>query len=348
MTRDEREALSQRICNFYYDSANKSVKTTVNYFKKQNVPQSTIYYVLKKHLRYGTTKDLSRSGRPVKLSTKDLNTLVQSVNNQCGLSQRKLARRFRVHHSTISRNLRQRTSVVIRKRKKAPKMDSEQQQNRARKNCGKLYRKLLNGYDLIIDDEKYFKLSGNNVIGNRYFYSTDPSTAPPNIKFQQQTKFEQKVMIWMAISSKGISNVYIHQSKQGVNQDIYLKECINRRLLPFIDKYHSNGNILFWPDLARSHYSNIVQQRLNERNIPYVSRTDNPPNVPQARPIEVVWTILEQKIYENNWEANSIDHLVRRIKQKVKELDQQMLQDMMEGIRRKLRAMWRDGLYSIC
>ena len=48
MTREEREALSQHICNFHYDSAKKSVKTTVNYFKKQNVPQSTIYYVLKK------------------------------------------------------------------------------------------------------------------------------------------------------------------------------------------------------------------------------------------------------------------------------------------------------------
>ena len=38
--------------------------------------------------------------------------------------------------------------------------------------------------------------------------------------------------------------------------------------------------------------------------------------MPQARPIEVIWTILERKIYENNWEANNIDHLVRRIKQK--------------------------------
>ena len=68
----------------------------------------------------------------------------------------------------------------------------------------------------------------------------------------------------------------------------------------------------------------------------------------QARPIEVIWTILERKIYENNWEANDIDYLVRRIKQKIKELNQQMLQDMMEGVRRNLRAIWRDGLYSIC
>ena len=107
-------------------------------------------------------------------------------------------------------------------------------------------------------------------------------------------------------------------------------------ILPFVDKYYSNGNILFWPDLAQSHYSKIVEQRLNEKNIPYVSLVDNPPNVPQARPIEVIWTILERKIYENNWEANNIDHLVRRIKQKIKELDRQMLQDMMKGVRRKL------------
>ena len=44
MTRAQREVLSQRICNFYCDAANKSVKTTVNYFKKQNIPQNTVYY----------------------------------------------------------------------------------------------------------------------------------------------------------------------------------------------------------------------------------------------------------------------------------------------------------------
>ena len=126
MTREEREALSQRICNFYYDSAKKSVKTTVNNFKKQNIPQGTIYYVLKKYLQYGTTKDLSRSGRPLKLSKKSLNNIVKSVNNRYGLSQRKIARGFKVHYSTISRNLQRRTSIVIRKRRKAPKMNNEQ------------------------------------------------------------------------------------------------------------------------------------------------------------------------------------------------------------------------------
>ena len=105
MTREEREALSRHICNFYYDSGKKSTKTTANYFKKQNVPQNTIYYVLKTYLKYGTTKDLSGSGRPLKLSKKDLSTIVKSVNSRCALNQCKIARRFKVHYSIIPRNL---------------------------------------------------------------------------------------------------------------------------------------------------------------------------------------------------------------------------------------------------
>ena len=80
--------------------------------------------------------------------------------------------------------------------------------------------------------------------------------------------------------------------------------------------------------MAKAHYSNIVQQCLTEKNLPFFSRVDNSPNVPQARPIE---TVLERKIYENNWEAKNIDHLIKRIKPKAKELDQEMLQ----GIRKK-------------
>ena len=86
MTRDEREALEQRICNFYCDSSNKSVKTTVNYFIKQNIPRRTVYYILNKYLRYGITKDQPRSDRSLKLSNKKLNDIVKSVNNRSDIS----------------------------------------------------------------------------------------------------------------------------------------------------------------------------------------------------------------------------------------------------------------------
>ena len=95
--------------------------------------------------------------------------------------------------------------------------------------------------------------------------------------------------------------------------------------------------------MAEAHYSNIVQEHLTEKNTSFVSRVDNLSNVPQVHPIETLWTVVERKIYENNWEAKNIDHLVQRIKQKATQLDQEMLQ----SVRTKLRAMWRDGLYSV-
>ena len=83
---------------------------------------------------------------------------------------------------------------------------------------GQLYRKLLNGCDLIMDDEKYFKLTGNNVIGNRYFYSTDPAAAPSKVNFQCKTKFGPRVTIWMAMSPEGACDIYAPKRKQAVNQ----------------------------------------------------------------------------------------------------------------------------------
>ena len=93
------------------------------------------------------------------------------------------------------------------------------------------------------------------------------------------------------MSSKGTSDIYVHKSIQAVNQQTYLKECINKRLL-FQISFEWKLFVL-----TKAHYSNIAQQCLTEKNIPFVSRVDNPPNVPQARPIE---TVLERKIYENN------------------------------------------------
>ncbi|CAF3920732.1 unnamed protein product, partial [Rotaria sp. Silwood1] len=78
-------------------------------------------------------------------------------------------------------------------------------------------------------NEKYFTSTNANVGRNRYYYSPDSSTASNNIKFKQKKKFEPKLMVWMAMSSKGVSDVFIHQSGQAVCQDVYLNKCIVQR-----------------------------------------------------------------------------------------------------------------------
>ena len=77
-------------------------------------------------------------------------------------------------------------------------------------------------------DKKYFELIGNNGVRNR-------AISIRLLEFQLLPKstsnVKAKVMIWMGMSSKGASD---HKSKEAVNQETYLKEYIDRRLLPQI------------------------------------------------------------------------------------------------------------------
>lgn len=198
-----------------------------------------------------------------------------------------------------------------------------------------------------MDDEKYFTFAGD-IASNRAYYTLDPSTTPNCIKFKCRAKFEPKLLVWMAISAKGISRVYIHRSRNAVDATTYLNECIRKRLISFIDHYHAGDSVLFWPDLASAHYAHKVQQFLIDHGIPYVWRAKNSPNVPQARPIETIWTLLERKVYENNWKAQNLDQLARRIALKVREIGQTLVTNMILGVRKKLLKIYRKGVYSVC
>ena len=111
-----------------------------------------------------------------------------------GVSQRRLGRRFGVSESTISHHLKKQTSVRICKRRSAPKYTNEDQQQRAKSNCPKLYKKLSPDCQRILDAEKYFTLSGNAPENSRY-YSSDPLSVPANIKFKQKQKYEPHLLV---------------------------------------------------------------------------------------------------------------------------------------------------------
>ena len=89
-----------------------------------------------------------------------------------------------------------------------------------------------------------------------------------------------------------------------------------QRLLPFIKKNHSDGNYIFWPDQEACHYAEHSLVFLCENLI--VDKGDNPANLPEVRPIEDFWFILKAKVYENNWEAKTLQQFEVRIKKCLK------------------------------
>ena len=130
--------------------------------------------------------------------------------------------------------------------------------------------------------------------GNNVFYSNNLATSPPEIKFQFQKKFQPKVMPYVALSNAGVSQPYFMPSGLAINQNVYQNECLSKILIPFIKKYHGNGNYIFWPDKASAHYA---KGTTDFQNIPFVPKDRNPTNLPQCRPIEDFFSELSSLVY---------------------------------------------------
>ena len=155
-------------------------------------------------------------------------------------------------------------------------------------------------------------------------------------------------MIWLTVSSKGVCESYIHRNNGSINADVYLNQCVKSKLIPFIKKHHTNDDIIFWPDLARAHYSKEVLIYFDEASVPIIPKTTNPPKVAQGRPIEDFRGVLVQLIREHNLEAKTTKQLERRIRKILKKINITLLQSMMENVRKNFRKMYTEGVFSIC
>ena len=103
--------------------------------------------------------------------------------------------------------------------------------------CGRLCRKFY-GCDFIIDDESFshsdFTFSHSDKNSNVGYWSSNPKAVSCGVKYKSKAKFEKKMLVWLTVSSRGISTPYFVPSGLAVKQNVYLKECIIKRLMPFI------------------------------------------------------------------------------------------------------------------
>jgi len=335
-------SLKERVYRFYQIHKQQGKLYCANHFIDEGETKSTIYH----HLKCAEeNKPLARkkgSGRIAKIATKkNIAFIKKQFNHKYGRSQKKVAKKIKTTQGYISKILKKHTNIVCRKRVKKPKRTLKQQNYRPK--CRKLLEKFKN-CQWILDDESFFTLSNSTLSGNDRFYSDDLNKTPEHVKCFYKSKFEPKILVWLAISPAGVSSAFFAESKQAINQDVYLKDCIQKRLIPFINAHHNSSEYVFWPDLASSHYAKKVVNFLKEQNIQFVPKDINPANLPEARPIEDFWADLKRDVYSNGWEAKNIQQLKARINNKLKNIDQNLVQSRALETPKRLDKIRRYGI----
>ncbi len=66
-----------------------------------------------------------------------------------------------------------------------------------------------------------------------------------------------------------------------------------------------------------------------------MAKSENPPNLPECRPIENFWGILKGKVYANNWQAKNLDLKVR-IQNCLKSIDFDLVKSISGSIRSRV------------
>lgn len=336
-----------RVCaNIFSKFPDKSEKSKiVNAFRIAGIPTTTAYRQYKKLISGAENSRKNGSGlKSSRFNTRTIRRIENMVENRVFCGYRSVGRKIGVDHKTAKKYMQQ-AGINVRMRKKIPKVSADQakrQKTRVRR-----LRKLMGESEIIMDDESYFDLEGFNFYGADRFAFTNLENVDDSIKFRQKSKFSPKLMMWIAVGTKGHCEPYFHRTKGAVNAEIYSDQCLIRRLIPWLKNRYKSQRILFWPDLASCHYARNTLETLDGASVDYVKKEDNPPNCPQLRPIEDFWANLKCKVYSDGWLPSSKENLIERINTKLRTFSRSYYMKLMSKVKSKVNQADRCGVNSL-
>jgi hypothetical protein len=262
------------IGEFYQQHSSKPKAFTVHHFVEMGVPRRTTYNAIQRVCNGRSLKRKTGSGRVAgKMPKGKVRRLLTMFKDKTGCSQRKAAAKFKISHQYVAKLLRKNNFKKF-KRRKAPK--STLKQKHAQKTRLNILRKTIlrpsDFKEVVMDDESYFPLDSPNLPGNDYYYCEKKEDVAEDVRFKLREKFSRRVMVWAAISPQGISSLYFAPRNCALDAATYSKECISKRLVPFVNRLYPNRNYVFWPDGASCHYAKTTLAVFELAGIPYVKR----------------------------------------------------------------------------
>ena len=118
----KQQALRERVVRFYETHGHRGKMFTVDHFRDENVPVSTIYRILASL----SVERKAGSGRPAKIMTKKKKeTLNKLFDNKDGTSLRDAGRKYHCSHTLIHRTLMMK-NIICRKKTRSPEYTDEE------------------------------------------------------------------------------------------------------------------------------------------------------------------------------------------------------------------------------
>ena len=104
---NQRETLRKRVYSYFEKNRDHGKKFSADHFISEGIPRSTVYDILHRCASGESVLDRKSTGRPPKIFIKKFkSSLKRLTNNKSGVSQRKLANRFKCSKTLIFKALK--------------------------------------------------------------------------------------------------------------------------------------------------------------------------------------------------------------------------------------------------
>lgn len=302
--------------------------------KSLNVAKSTVTKVIKVFgERLSTTRKPGSGGNRKPVAAVTNRRVASAFMRNPNLSVRDVANKLGISSTTVH-EAKKRSGLSTYKKVVTPNRNDKQNLT-AKTRSRKLYTTMLTKFDCVVmDDETYVKADFRQLPGQEYYTATGRGKVAEIFKHIKLSKFAKKYLVWQAICTCGLkSDIFVATGT--VNQEIYVKECLQKRLLPFLKKH--DLSVLFWPDLASCHYGKKAMEWYAAKNVQVVPKDKNPPNTPELRPIEKYWAIVKQNLKKTQKTVSSEKQFKVNWRSAAKKVDKVTVQNLMAGVKRKAR-----------
>lgn len=320
----------------YLENPNKSIRLIA---KELKLSPSTASDVIK---RYKETLTYARKpGTGLKSGSLDKKApakVTACVKKKPNATVREIAQKTGISKSTVQRILVKSGLKSYCVQKTANRNDT--QASKAKKRARKLYDKYLRGQSrcVVMDDETYVVADFKQLPGRSFYRAYKRFGVQRRYKYKFLSKFPTKFMVWQAICSCGRkSKTYI--AKGNMNSAIYIKECLNARLLPMLKSHDVPP--LFWPDLASIHYSKSSKEWYELNDVTVVPIEANPPNSPHIRPVEKYWALVKQVLKKHQKLAKNSVSFQKYWISAAKKVDEAVVRRLMTGLAKKVNKFSR-------
>lgn len=350
MAKAKYEALRDLVRHFHFGEANGDPKITLAKFKGTNISETSVRRYIKDSDPSKPSKWKKSPGRPPTETTpRKVQRVAEMFAEDPTTSTRQGAEDMGITQSSFQRIKKKRLFLKTYVQQAVPGYVGTQIP-RAEKALRRLERKQFarkRGKVIVMDDETYVPVDPKYLPFRKWYSCSDKRKVDPWFRFKPKNRYFAKYCIWQAIGEDGqVSPPFV--AKGTINGEIYRKECLQKRLIPWLKRtYGGTKDIVFWPDLASIHYTPDCRALLEAHGLEYVAKADNAPKVPQARPVEKFWAICKHRYSQRPRKAKDrldLAGIWRRMSRKVAEKCGERL---MKGVRAKVRKMGREGVHSV-